>query len=164
MKSKRLREELMIAFQIDNWDRLNSLIQEATAPYPVKLTWECIARAKSRNGHHCVIGYALQFDPHVTGHFIQEEFTFVRFAGSERIWRYQNGIEMKHELSHFDEFNLTDGWEGGDIVTLEAVGTARSREYANNRRKAIKAGTHKVKERGPNLNMRREPRRHFRPF
>src|SRR5882762_10171534 len=124
MKTKNLHAELLKAFQITDWKSFERLVKEANHAYPVRMSWKCIAKGKARNGHECIVGAALQDDFNVTGHYVTEEFTYVRFKGSDIIYRYQNSSEMKEELAGFDELHVTE-WEDGDVVTLEPVGMAR---------------------------------------
>jgi hypothetical protein len=161
MKTKNFHRDMELEFG-KPWSELKATVREAKHPYPAKLSWRCIAKGKARNNRQCILAVGIKEDGNVTGALVAEEFSYVRFAGSETIWRYQNSADTKQELDVFDRLHITE-WEDGDTVILEPVGAARSREYSKSRRDAIKLGEHRVRPRGPNT-AKRESRHHFRPY
>jgi hypothetical protein len=134
---------------------------EATAPYPFKYDWKHIALGKRRLGNRCVFRNALVDDPHVTGALVLEHFSYVRFAGSDKVWRFQNPLDMREAILDFDLDQ--DSLEPGEF-TLEPVRKHSSNEYQAARRKAIKEGTRTVRSRGRNTNMARGIVLHYRPY
>jgi hypothetical protein len=163
MKTNNSRQNLLKAFGIETWSEFQSLLEEAKGPFPVTMSWKCIAKGKKRNGHACIVNEGIKENPATNASYVSEEFTYIRFDEDLRIWRFQNPLEMKHELREFDASGLTN-LEEGDVFVLEPVGLARSLAYAKKRREDIASGKHTVKPRGPNPNMRRQPKHHFRPY
>jgi len=160
---KELRRELCRTFGHEMWTELREYLVEATKPYPVKFSWKCIAKGRSKKGSHCIVTEQGNEDPNTNGWYTTEFFTYIRFKGCDNIFRYKNPIELVNHIRYFDETLMTELEEGDEFI-LEPPGLARSHEYSNERRKAIKDGTWIVKPRGPNPNMRRTTVHHFRPF
>jgi hypothetical protein len=164
MKTKHLRTELMRVFSYSTWPELRENLREATAPFPIKVDWRCMAVGRQKEGEHCAFGERIGRMAEIDRCFVTEHLTYVRFNASETIFRYTNSAEMIHQLKYFDLTGMFDDMEDGDEFILEPPGKARSHQYAKERREAIKSGEHTVKPRGPNPNMRREPVHHFRPY
>lgn len=163
MKTSVLRQNLLTAFGIETWAEFTSLCVEANSYYEVKPSWRCIAKGRRRNGRTCIFGESLLENPNVTGAYVIEHFSYLRFVGSQLIFRYRNSAEMVEQLKSFDADGFTDMQEG-DTFILEPMTAARSRHYSAVRRAMIKNGTWIVKSRGPNPNMYRRPIHHYRPY
>lgn len=164
MKTKSIRMKLLKIFGYESWPDFKKHLKEAKEPFPVTVDWRCMALARQIDGETCAFGERIGRMEDVDKCFVTEHFTYIRFDGSETIFRYNNSLEMRHQIKTLDATGMFDDMEEGEVFILEAVGVARSHEYAEDRRKKIKDGTWIVKPRGPNPNMRREPIHKFRPY
>lgn len=158
-----LRQGLCKAFGYESYPEFRAMLKMPVRPYPVTLTWKCIAKGRRKDPFGCIITEQLNEDSSVDVPFTIRNFTYIRFKEDKYIYRYKNSAELVNVLDEFDEWGRTDA-EEGDVHILEAPDAARSLEYAMARREGIRNGTWEVKPRGPNTNMRRKPRHHFRPF
>jgi len=164
MKTSKLRRELIRIFGYTNWPQLNDHIKEATSPFPITVDWQCMALGRRLKGQVCAFGERIGRLPEVDKSYVTDFMTYIRFHGSDIIWRYKNPPDMVSHIKFFDEHGMFDDMEDGDTFILEPPGKARSRDYATARRRAIKEGTWIVEKRGPNPHMRRAPIHHFRPY
>lgn len=164
--TKRLREIMLHEFGYSDWKILRANIAEAMEPYPVTVDWECMAKGRKLEGRVCAFADRIRRNTGVDACFVSDNHTWIRFKGSPTIWKYRNSNEMREQIRFLDLHGLYDDMEDGDEFVLEPIGTnkARSTDYRNARRKAIKAGKHVVTPRGKNVNMRRDNQYHFRPY
>jgi hypothetical protein len=163
MVTKGIKGLLCAVFGIATWPEFKAILEEARYPYPIRLTWRCIAKGKSRSGRFCIANEGLKEDPKIETSYVAEHFTYIRFNGSATIWRYHNPKDMQEELRQFDLTKETD-LEEGHIFILEPIGKARSHKYAAQRRAAILAGEWEVTPRGPNPNKVKPIQHYFRPW
>jgi hypothetical protein len=164
-RTRSLRLELLKVFGYRQWPDLWAKLKVATEPYAVTVDWRCMALARRRDGGYCAFGERISRLPEVDKSFVAEWFTYIRFHGSEMIWKYNNSLEMTKAIQHLDAYGQFDiDMEDGDVFILEAPGKARNSDYSRERRRRIKEGTWPVKPRGPNPNMRRIKIHHFRPY
>ena len=164
-RTRNLRKDLMSAFGYINWKELRANIKEASDPFEITMRWKCIAMGRRKDGKACIFEKAIEEDDSTDGSYVSEGNSWVRFKGSPTIWKYLNALDMQERIREFDLDGHTDMTED-DKFTLEPLAkmSARSSEYQQRRRELIKAGLHVVKVRGPNVNERRTPVHHFRPY
>ena len=165
MQTGKLHRELVKAFRFDTFREFRDVLVEAKEPFPISLTWKCIAKGRRGNPKLCIFQQELMTNAAIDMAFVIGEYSFIRFKGGEYIFRYRNPLEMQEAIRELDQYG-TSSLEEGDEFTLEplASNAARSLEYHKARREAIKNGTHTVKPRGPNVNPRRTAVHHFRPY
>ncbi len=166
MKTKGVRRILCEAFGFDTWAEFRWCLIEAREPYPITLSWKCIALGRRKNPRLCIFDMALGEDTKIDAHCVFEHYSYIRFKGDECVFRYLNPSDMREEIHSLDAEGWVNSLEGGDSFILEPLAktAARSQEYQTNRREAIRNGTHVVKPRGPNPEMRRQPIHHYRPY
>jgi hypothetical protein len=163
MKTKTMREQLIETFGAKNWKDFRRRLVEAREPFPITMSWKCIATGRRKDGRACIFEKEIEKDGNVVAAYVSEKFTYVMFRGSISIFRYMNPLDMQEKIREFDDLGVTD-LEEGYHFTLEAPSTARSVEYSRERRAKISSGEHVVKPRGPNVNKRRTAIHHFRPY
>jgi hypothetical protein len=155
----------METFGYSKWSVMRQHLEEAKEPFPITMSWQCIATGRKRNGNACIFEKATEQDDSVDKSYVSEHNTWIRFKGCPTIFKYLNPLEMQERIREFDLDGHTD-MEEGDKFILEPLGkmTARSSEYQKKRKEDIKAGLIIPKPRGPNVNKRRTVVHHFRPY
>src|SRR5262252_1384495 len=97
MKTLEGRDELYRIFNTD-WEEFKRVCKDAKAPFPIKVDWRCMALGRRTKGQVCAFGERVGRMDEVDRAFVTENFTYIRFKGSETVWRYYNPSDMRAQI------------------------------------------------------------------